>query len=681
MGTPRLTRRAWARTAAAAPLAWWIPAGAPAAEPIPRGVLLTGTTAEPSAAIPLRAGPVTALFEPGIAFLRYIKLGDREILRGLYAAVRDQVWGTVAPRVRNVVTESRVDSFRLTFDVDNVEGGIDFGWQGIITGDAAGTVRFEFNGVARSTFLKNRLGFAVLHPIRECAGKPCTIEKSGGLKEAATFPDAISPHQPMLDLRAVTHEVAAGIEAEVRFEGEVFEMEDHRNWTDGNYKTYCTPLAQPYPVEVKRGQVVRQAVTIKLKGAAAARGRSSAPDIVELAIAPAGAPVKLPALGFGIAAGQSTLSATEAARLRVLRPAHLRVDLRLSDPAWTQAWTRALGEAALVGASVEAAIFLSDQGETELQAVAARAATGRARIARWLVFHQDAKVAPEKWAVAARRILGGGAPIVIGTNEYFTELNRERPAPASVLDASCYSINPQVHAFDNRSLVENLEPQGETVRSAQRFLGTGKGVSVTPVTLKPRFNPQAKGAPEPAVEGRLPSRIDVRQMSLFGAVWTLGSIKYLAEAGAASVTYFETHGWAGLMEAAGGPPLPALFPSPAGAVFPLYHVFADVGEFAGGMVHPVVSARPLEACALALEKAGRRRMLVANLTGEPRIVAVSAAAKWLGPRVRITLLDEQNAEPAMRTPERFRAMASGGEGGDRLAMLPYSIARLDPARM
>jgi hypothetical protein len=43
-----------------------------------------------------------------------------------------------------------------------------------------------------------------------------------------------------------------------------------------------------------------------------------------------------------------------------------------------------------------------------------------------------------------------GAPLVIGTNEYFTELNRQRPQP-ELLDGSCYSINPQVHAFDNQS--------------------------------------------------------------------------------------------------------------------------------------------------------------------------------------------------------------------------------------
>ena len=45
----------------------------------------------------LRAGPLSMMFEPELAFLRYIRLGNREILRGIYAAVRDGVWGTITP--------------------------------------------------------------------------------------------------------------------------------------------------------------------------------------------------------------------------------------------------------------------------------------------------------------------------------------------------------------------------------------------------------------------------------------------------------------------------------------------------------------------------------------------------------------------------------------------------------
>ena len=84
------------------------------------------------------------------------------------------------------------------------------------------------------------------------------------------------------------------------------------------------------------------------------------------------------------------------------------------------------------------------------------------------------------------------------------------------LDLVCYSINPQVHAFDNSSLIETLEAQAITVESTRQF-ADGLPIAVTPVTLLARFNPNATGPePEPP-PGELPTQVDVRQMSLFGA--------------------------------------------------------------------------------------------------------------------------------------------------------------------
>src|SRR5207247_7392946 len=121
-------------------------------------------------------------------------------------------------------------------------------------------------GEARSDFQRNRIGFCVLHPSRECPGRPCVVEKADGTVERGIFPRFISPHQPFKEIRSIAHEVAPGVWAEVRFEGDVFEMEDQRNWTDASYKTYCTPLGLPYPVQVRCGDRVMQSVTLTLRG-------------------------------------------------------------------------------------------------------------------------------------------------------------------------------------------------------------------------------------------------------------------------------------------------------------------------------------------------------------------------------------------------------------------------------
>ena len=48
-------------------------------------------------------------------------------------------------------------------------------------------------------------------------------------------------------MRAITHSVRPGVRAECRMEGDTFEMEDQRNWSDASYKTYVRPLALPWP--------------------------------------------------------------------------------------------------------------------------------------------------------------------------------------------------------------------------------------------------------------------------------------------------------------------------------------------------------------------------------------------------------------------------------------------------
>jgi hypothetical protein len=131
--------------------------------------------------------------------------------------------------------------------------------------------------------------------------------------------------------------------------------------------------------------------------------------------------------------------------------------------------------------------------------------------------------------------VGSGKPVLLGTNDYFTELNRQRPN-LEAAEGTCYSINPQVHAFDDASLVENLAAQGDTVRTARSFAGA-RWIAVTPVTLRPRFVPASGKPVQP----------DPRQSSEFAAAWTLGSIKALAEAGANSVTYYEVAGPGGIL--------------------------------------------------------------------------------------------------------------------------------------
>ena len=518
-----------------------------------------------------------------------------------------------------------------------------------------------------------------------CAGVPCRIEKVDGTVEDSTYPISIAPQHlidgeikpvaPFNNMRAVRYEVTAGVEAEVRFEGEIFEMEDQRNWTDASYKTYGTPLSEPFPVEISAGTKISQRITLTLKtqGESSAEKSDTPPKSLTYGISSADTR-PLPQIGLGVASHGEPLNAGELERLKLLNLSHLRVDVDLTHPDYEATLRQVTDEARALGIPLELALFLTDAAAAELRAFAEVVEQVKPPIGRYLIFHKAEASTSAKWVDLARRYLTG-AKIGAGSNAYFTDLNRGRP-PVDALDLVCYSINPQVHAFDNSSLIETLEAQAVTIESTRQF-ASGLPIAVTPVTLLARFNPNATGPePEPA-PGELPAQVDIRQMSLFGAGWTLGSIKYLSESGALSVTYYETSGWRGVMETATGSPLPEKFRSLPGAVFPLYHVLADVGEFAGGEVLVSKSSDPLKVKGIVLRKNGKTRTLLANLTPDLQKVRVQDLAET----VRVRHLDETNAHDAMASPDLFREergeLLQTTNGTLELNLLPYAVAQID----
>jgi len=651
---------------------------------LPKNVLYYGKDEPLPEQVALRAGPLSLIYEEGD--LRYVKLGDKEILRRVYVAIRDRNWGTVLPVISNVQMDIADDSFQISYDVENKEGDIDFFWKGTITGDSQGTVNFTMDGVARSTFMRCRIGFCILHPM-ELAGATCSIEHVDGTVEENDFPVHIAPQfvidgevkpvHPFNEMRAMSYQAAPGLRAEIRFTGDIFEMEDQRNWTDASYKTYCTPLRLPFPVEVKEGTKVSQSVTLSVQG--------DAPEAVtearerELTFSVASSPSgSLPHIGLGAASHGQPLSQKELGRLKVLGLSHLRVDLDLSQPDYEARLSQATTEAGELGIPLEVGVAVSDAAADELKALAALLDQLKPPVRTWLIFHKGTTYTSEEWITLAREHLADynpAAKLGSGTNAFFTELNRGRPQ-FDLLDVVCYSLNPQVHAFDNLSLVETLAAQASTVESTRQFC-KGLPIAVGPVTLKMRFNPNATGPePEPA-PGELPSPVDVRQMSLFGAAWTLGSLKYLAESAPQSITYYETTGWRGVMEIEAGAPVPERFRSISGAVFPLYHILADVGEFAGGQVIPTTSSASLKVDGLALRTDGKTRVLLANLSPERQQVSVQN----LSQEVQVRQLNETNAEAAMSSPEGFRAEAGDTmqttKGTLELSLLPYAVVRID----
>jgi len=635
-------------------------------------VWIYGREGEPPRRRALRAGPVSLLLE-GIELVS-LSLGGSEVVRRIYAAVRDANWGTVPATLSDLREEIGPDSFRISFTASHREREIDFTWRGTISGERDGTVTYALDGRALRTFRKNRIGFCVLHP-DACAGAPCRLLHPDGSTEEATFPEAIAPQQPFLELRGISHQVAPGQWAELRMEGDAFETEDQRNWTDASYKTYCTPLRLGYPAEIAAGTRVAQTITLRVPGARAAAVSAAAAPTYALDLHGPRRPI--PALGLGVASHGQPLAPRERELLRALRPAHLRVDLRPLSPGWEEALRQAASEAEALDAALEVALLLSDAAVEELRAVATLLPSLRAPLARWLLFHLSEAATSERWVALARSLLSPvrpGVPVAAGARAYFTELNRG-PRP-TFADEVVFSINPQIHAFDDASLVETLRIQRVCAENASRLSG-GRPIVVSPVTLKPRFNAVATGPVPPPAPGQLPDQVDPRQVSLCGAAWTLGSLANLVPSGAASLTYYETTGWRGVLEVAAGPPVPERFPPLPGCAFPLYHPLADLGDMRGGASVPGGSAAPLRLEGLTLERAGRLRTLLANVTDRPleaRITGAPAAG-------RARVLDLSTVERACREPARFREgrgeEVASRAGEVRMELGPYATTCID----
>ena len=167
--------------------------------------ILDGRTDPPPEARTLRAGPLSVVFESGD--LRYLRLGDREVIRRIYVAVRDRNWGTVPARLADVTIDEQPDRFLIRYVAEHAEGPVDFVWRATIEGRPDGSLRFAMDGEARSTFLRNRIGFCVLHPIRECAGARCRLTHADGTTREAEFPRFVAPQNPFLELIGLSHEV------------------------------------------------------------------------------------------------------------------------------------------------------------------------------------------------------------------------------------------------------------------------------------------------------------------------------------------------------------------------------------------------------------------------------------------------------------------------------------------
>ena len=488
-----------------------------------------------------------------------------------------------------------------------------------------------------------RIGLCVLHPPR-LAGQATTVETLFGTLEAR-FPDLITQYMPFSNMVSIRHDAGSPHETIVSFEGDVFETEDQRAFTDASYKTFSRPLEMPRPFKVEAGTVIRQVVTVRHPLAAgrvatvtAGIGGPAQASVVELGAATG---TTFPAIGSCQPPGDLAPDPRVADAVRAIGLAHLRASIDAASEGALDAIDRAAAAAADAGAALDV-LLVGSASDPAIDRLVARIAGTGTPVARLMAVDPAGNTTTAALAErvrAAMQSAGLDAPFVGGSRAYLYQLV-SRGVPGHLVDAVCFPTNPQVHAFDEASMAETIEALDAGVRTAAALAG-GKPVVVGPVSLRPLFNPDLVGPEAPPPPGGLPWRYDPRQVGEFAAAWTLGSVAAFASAGVAALTLHEAAGWGGLV-AASHRDLPEM-PVAPGTILPVGRVVAALTGLAGTEMLAVESLPPVHALAVR-DRDGASRVLLANLGSESRQVAMCVGSAALRPtQVRMLTRDGAGA--------------------------------------
>jgi hypothetical protein len=415
--------------------------------------------------------------------------------------------------------------------------------------------------------------------LKETIDQPVILSHPDGNRSESVFPRLISPNDPFTEIIKMKWRIG-GEWFNLEFEGDIFETEDQRNWSDASFKTFCTPLRLPFPVQLKKGDRISQRITFSTENQLVP---ATPPN--QIRIWKSDTIRKLAELGVGSSPSEE-FTENIFSVLKDLSLGHYRIDVDLSNLEWEDIFTND----AMIGHRLS----------LPLEIVLQLPRDPRDEIDKFLNLLRAEQIAVKKVTVVSKgelttrqhhisfipllKELLPGTQLGIGTDFNFTELNRHRVDKEGA-DYVTFALDPQEHASDDLTIIENVEAQYYGVLSATELYNIP--VHVSPILLKRKYNPYATDPAALIVPES--ERIDERQRTQFCALWTLGSIKSLASSGAEALTYFQAVGIHGIVSAEGEP-------------YPVYNVFkmlSDRRRF--GFFFETISSSPLKVDALCFE--------------------------------------------------------------------------------
>lgn len=441
-----------------------------------------------------------------------------EFLRRVCVTVRDGTWQEVAPVQWSCSPD---EAQRMIFvAARHTNERVDFRWEGRLqlATDGRG-LSFQFDGVALKSMEVCRLGLVVLHPVETLTGATLTTQGPAG-RETVLVSQRIAP-QPFIDGRpgAMTGPFTSmSIEQprigriELELAGDLFELEDQRNWGDASFKTYCTPLRLGFPRRVAAGTRISHSVAVKFYPAAiAVRSEIAEPDVAVNGGCKSGPPG--PKIGRALA----TPCAAAANASWMMGWSHIGVDLDKLQEAELVKLLHDLPRATML----EVKIAIDNEAPAVCEERKRLLHLCSEKISNIVLRAVHSPLPTSNAVERFRAALRGGPaerlPLLVGPNGYFVEFNRNRSFDLDV-DGIALPLSPTVHGDDPDTLLENMSTITDMVATA-REITRNAPVCISPLAM------HIPSSPKP---NRVPRDLQ--------SAWLASVIAQAARSGVASIT-------------------------------------------------------------------------------------------------------------------------------------------------
>lgn len=477
--------------------------------------------------------------------LRAISFAGTEIIRAISAPVRDENWGTIPEHTISETVEETPSEvvWCRTYRVGD----------GLLDGEIVAklsdcTLDVQLRLTPKRNMRTNRAGFCILHPLVGVEGQSLAIQHPDGRLTSSQFPTLIRPDQPAKDIAGLKHR-AGPVEVDITFEGDTFEMEDQRNWSDASFKTYCRPLGLPFPYALAAGTTVVQRIVARFNPASGGTESTAPPQQTCSVVMP------------------EILLAIEPGWWGGTLPTGAGLLLRMGKGiAWSK---RELVEVTRTGAAIDLECVLPDDQDpvaslSEMAELLKSAGIAPRHVIAlpqtYLKSYQPSGPWPSgiglPAAAAAAAKQFSGARLGVGVLTNFTELNRCQPV-SGVGDFITHGNSAIVHEADDVSVWQTLEAL-PSIFSSAKAIGGSRSYRLGLCAIAMRSNPYgASLSPNPTDMPCTMTDYDPRQRTSFAAAYAIAVAALAAKAGAEAVALCTPCGPFGLVGPEGPRPINA----------------------------------------------------------------------------------------------------------------------------